>query len=195
MDGEVSTERIKCFRRIFSNEDERIRANVEFVNFSLKNGPFADPDSIGSTYVTDPMKWWACFGSNAPLLQRTRRITRTQEDWTEDWTEGQHLKPAFVTYLFNHCWTPGIPGNGPGVGPVVAEVVIVLPGPMLLYPPRQSIAWEASLMIVQPWMPCQESFIVSFPGLEGCLLVVQKEDGLVFMISLEFGASDTLQIS
>ncbi|KAF2286291.1 hypothetical protein GH714_013313 [Hevea brasiliensis] len=70
MDGEVSTERIKCFRRIFSNEDERIRANDEFANFSLKSGPFADPDSIGSMYVTDPRKWWACFGSNAPLLQR-----------------------------------------------------------------------------------------------------------------------------
>ncbi|KAF2306999.1 hypothetical protein GH714_023189 [Hevea brasiliensis] len=65
MDGEVSTERIKCFRRIFSNEDERIRANDEFANFSLKSGPFADPDSIGSMYVTDPRKWWACFGSNA----------------------------------------------------------------------------------------------------------------------------------
>ncbi|KAF2287080.1 hypothetical protein GH714_038052 [Hevea brasiliensis] len=70
MDGEVSTERIKCFRRIFSNEDERIRANDEFANFSLKSGPFADPDSIGSMYATDPGKWWACFGSNAPLLQR-----------------------------------------------------------------------------------------------------------------------------
>ncbi|XP_058010224.1 uncharacterized protein LOC110671880 [Hevea brasiliensis] len=70
MDGEVSIERIKCFRGIFSNEDERIRANDEFANFSLKSGPFADPDSIGSMYVTDPRKWWACFGSNAPLLQR-----------------------------------------------------------------------------------------------------------------------------
>ncbi|XP_057999043.1 uncharacterized protein LOC110673033 [Hevea brasiliensis] len=43
MDGEVSTERIKCFRRIFSNEDERIRANDEFANFSLKSGPFLIP--------------------------------------------------------------------------------------------------------------------------------------------------------
>ncbi|KAF2317633.1 hypothetical protein GH714_032866 [Hevea brasiliensis] len=51
MDGEVSTERIKCFRRIFSNEDERIRANDEFANFSLKSGPFADPDSIGKDLV------------------------------------------------------------------------------------------------------------------------------------------------
>ncbi|KAF2298694.1 hypothetical protein GH714_025245 [Hevea brasiliensis] len=75
MDGEVSTERIKCFRRIFSNEDERIRANDEFANFSLKSGPFADPDSIGSMYVTDPRKWWACFGSNAPLLQRENSVS------------------------------------------------------------------------------------------------------------------------
>ncbi|XP_057992401.1 uncharacterized protein LOC110663304 [Hevea brasiliensis] len=70
MDGKVSTERIKCFRRIFSNEDEQIRVNDEFVNFSLRSGPFADPDSIGSMYATDPRKWWACFGSNAPLLQK-----------------------------------------------------------------------------------------------------------------------------
>ncbi|KAF2288724.1 hypothetical protein GH714_011583 [Hevea brasiliensis] len=42
----------------FSNEDERIRANDEFANFSLKSGPFADPDSIGSMYVIDPRKWW-----------------------------------------------------------------------------------------------------------------------------------------
>ncbi|XP_058007006.1 uncharacterized protein LOC131182218 [Hevea brasiliensis] len=54
----------------FSNEDERIRANDEFANFSLKSGPFADPDSIGSMYVINPRKWWACFGSNALLLQR-----------------------------------------------------------------------------------------------------------------------------
>ncbi|XP_058005468.1 uncharacterized protein LOC131181423 [Hevea brasiliensis] len=53
----------------FSNEDERIRANDQFANFSLKSEPFADPDSIKSMYVTDPRKWWACFGSNAHLLQ------------------------------------------------------------------------------------------------------------------------------
>ncbi|KAF2284040.1 hypothetical protein GH714_018430 [Hevea brasiliensis] len=58
------------YENFFSNEDERIRANDEFVNFSLKSGPFADPDSIRSMYVTDPRKWWACFGSNAHLLQR-----------------------------------------------------------------------------------------------------------------------------
>ncbi|XP_058005363.1 uncharacterized protein LOC110661199 [Hevea brasiliensis] len=62
-------------RKIFSNEDERIRANDEFANFSLKSGPFADPDSIGSMYVTDPRKWWACFGSNEPILQRRNKLT------------------------------------------------------------------------------------------------------------------------
>ncbi|XP_057992319.1 uncharacterized protein LOC131173817 [Hevea brasiliensis] len=75
MDGEVSTKRIKCFRRIFSNEDEQIRVNDEFANFSLKSGPFANLDSIGSMYATDPRKWWACFGSNAPLLQRGNKLT------------------------------------------------------------------------------------------------------------------------
>ncbi|XP_044482007.1 uncharacterized protein LOC123208540 [Mangifera indica] len=69
MDGEVSIERNKCFRRIFS-EDERFKALDEYANFSLKSGPFEDPDSIGARFNTEPMKWWACFGSNAPLLQK-----------------------------------------------------------------------------------------------------------------------------
>lgn len=66
----MSTERIKCFRRIFSNEEDRVKANDEFANFSLKSGSFADPDSIGSRFHTDPRKWWACYGSSAPMLQR-----------------------------------------------------------------------------------------------------------------------------
>ncbi|XP_044476201.1 uncharacterized protein LOC123203823 [Mangifera indica] len=69
MDGEVSIERNKCFRRIFS-EDERFKALDEYANFSLKSGPFEDSDSIGARFNTEPMKWWACFGSNAPLLQK-----------------------------------------------------------------------------------------------------------------------------
>ncbi|XP_012854393.1 PREDICTED: uncharacterized protein LOC105973898 [Erythranthe guttata] len=36
MDGEVSTERIKCFKRMFANEEDRAKVNDEFANFSLK---------------------------------------------------------------------------------------------------------------------------------------------------------------
>ncbi|XP_058005467.1 uncharacterized protein LOC110671042 [Hevea brasiliensis] len=45
------------------------REKVECLLIWMENGPFADSDSIGSMYVTDPRKWWACFGSNAHLLQ------------------------------------------------------------------------------------------------------------------------------
>ncbi|KAF2324255.1 hypothetical protein GH714_011236 [Hevea brasiliensis] len=31
-------------------------------------------------YVTDPRKWWACFGSNAPLLQRNKLTPKRAED-------------------------------------------------------------------------------------------------------------------
>ncbi|XP_057990609.1 uncharacterized protein LOC110669437 [Hevea brasiliensis] len=51
------------------------REKVECLLIWMENEPFADPDSIGSMYVTDPRKWWACFGSNAPLLQRRNKLT------------------------------------------------------------------------------------------------------------------------
>ncbi|XP_012831558.1 PREDICTED: uncharacterized protein LOC105952541 [Erythranthe guttata] len=70
MDGEVSSERIKCFRRFFPGIEERTNAIDEFANFSLKTGPFGDPDSIVSRYDVEPRKWWACYGSSAPLLQK-----------------------------------------------------------------------------------------------------------------------------
>ena len=56
MDGEVSKERIKCFRRLFSNEYERTTTNNEFTNFSLKSGPFGDPDAILNSYDKEPRK-------------------------------------------------------------------------------------------------------------------------------------------
>ena len=70
MDGDVSTQRMKCFRRLFPNPDERAIVDDEFADFSLKSGPFGDPDAILHSYDREPKKWWACYGSRASLLQR-----------------------------------------------------------------------------------------------------------------------------
>ncbi|CAH9062954.1 unnamed protein product [Cuscuta europaea] len=69
MDNELSLERNKCFRRIFPSE-ERVKAIDEYSNFSLKIGPFSDPDCIAAMCDTDPRKWWAVYGSGAQLLQK-----------------------------------------------------------------------------------------------------------------------------
>ncbi|CAH9068878.1 unnamed protein product, partial [Cuscuta europaea] len=69
MDNELSLERNKCFRRIFPSE-ERVKAIDEYANFSLKIGPFRDPDCIVAMCDTDPRKWWAVYGSGAQLLQK-----------------------------------------------------------------------------------------------------------------------------
>ena len=70
MDAEISTERNNCFKRLFPNEDYRIRVNNEYAIFSLKSRSFGDPDCISSMYDTNSKNWWACFGSHIPLLQR-----------------------------------------------------------------------------------------------------------------------------
>ncbi|XP_077252498.1 uncharacterized protein LOC143891882 [Tasmannia lanceolata] len=36
-DAEIYTERIKCFKRYFTNSEDRTRANVEFAKFSMKS--------------------------------------------------------------------------------------------------------------------------------------------------------------
>lgn len=70
MDDEVSIQRNRCFKRIFSSEEERAKVQNEYAEFSLKLASFSEADSIGSRYDTDPRKWWACYGSSAPFLQR-----------------------------------------------------------------------------------------------------------------------------
>ncbi|XP_052195081.1 uncharacterized protein LOC127803091 isoform X3 [Diospyros lotus] len=70
MDGDVSTQRMKCFRRLFPNPDERAIVDDEFADFSLKSGSFGDPYAILNSYDKEPRKWWACYGSRAPFLQR-----------------------------------------------------------------------------------------------------------------------------
>ncbi|CAH1430767.1 unnamed protein product [Lactuca virosa] len=45
-DGEISQEKMKCFRRLFLNDDEYSKVHDEYAMFSMKSGPFEDLTSI-----------------------------------------------------------------------------------------------------------------------------------------------------
>lgn len=60
---------MKCFRRLFPNDDEYDRVLDEYADFSLKTGAFGDVTSLSKRSTTDPKSWWANFGSQTPLLQ------------------------------------------------------------------------------------------------------------------------------
>lgn len=60
---------MKCFRRLFSSDDEYDKVLDEYALFSLKAGPFGDVTSLSKRGTADPKSWWANFGSHTPLLQ------------------------------------------------------------------------------------------------------------------------------
>ncbi|GJV42729.1 hypothetical protein Tco_1421169 [Tanacetum coccineum] len=68
-DGEISHERMKCFRRLYPNEDDYDKVLDEFADFSLKAGPFSDVESLFKRGTTNAKRWWANFGAKTPLLQ------------------------------------------------------------------------------------------------------------------------------
>ncbi|KAK7300483.1 hypothetical protein RJT34_11327 [Clitoria ternatea] len=68
-DGEISQERMKCFRRLYPNEDDYDKILDEYASFSLKTGPFSDINALSKMCNTDPKKWWANFGAQTKLLQ------------------------------------------------------------------------------------------------------------------------------
>lgn len=68
-DGEISRERMKCFRRLFTNDDDHGKVMKEYAQFSMKVGPFEDLTCISNMYSMDPRCWWANFGAQTPLLQ------------------------------------------------------------------------------------------------------------------------------
>ncbi|GKA51407.1 putative hAT dimerization domain, ribonuclease H-like domain protein [Tanacetum coccineum] len=68
-DGEISHERMKCFRRLYPNEDDYDKVLEEFADFSLKAGPFSDVESLFKRGTTNAKRWWANFGAKTPLLQ------------------------------------------------------------------------------------------------------------------------------
>lgn len=66
-DAEVSTERMKCFQRLFPGDQSKVMH--EYATFSTKSGPFEDLTCILQMSTMEPKYWWANFGSQAPLLQ------------------------------------------------------------------------------------------------------------------------------
>ncbi|XP_045788744.1 uncharacterized protein LOC123883850 [Trifolium pratense] len=69
-DKEITDERVKCFKRLFPDADERRKVNVEFANFSDGREGFADVDSLNDKGKMDPKSWWLVHGVHAPLLQK-----------------------------------------------------------------------------------------------------------------------------
>nr|KAJ0211483.1 hypothetical protein LSAT_V11C400188040 [Lactuca sativa] len=57
-DGEISQERMKCFRRLFPNDDEYGRVLDEYAMFSMKSGPFEELTSISKMATMEPKNWW-----------------------------------------------------------------------------------------------------------------------------------------
>ncbi|XP_058210011.1 uncharacterized protein LOC131322634 [Rhododendron vialii] len=68
-DEEATNERKKCLKRYFDDSIMRTKANMEYVKFSTKDGPFADIDSIEAMWTVDPHSWWIIHGASAPTLQ------------------------------------------------------------------------------------------------------------------------------
>ena len=60
---------MKCFRRLFSNDDDHSRVLDEYALFSMRSGPFEDVICMSRMSTMDPKSWWANFGAQTPLLQ------------------------------------------------------------------------------------------------------------------------------
>nr|XP_043613038.1 uncharacterized protein LOC122585009 [Erigeron canadensis] len=68
-DAEILVERMKCFRRLFPNDDEYSKVLDEYTMFSMKNGYFEDLTSISKMATMEPKSWWVNFGAQTPFLQ------------------------------------------------------------------------------------------------------------------------------
>lgn len=69
-DNVISTQRLACFRRLFSNADDRRKINTEFAIFSQRSeGIFKDIDCLHDMAFMDAKNWWATYGSQVPMLQ------------------------------------------------------------------------------------------------------------------------------
>ncbi|GKA37840.1 putative hAT dimerization domain, ribonuclease H-like superfamily protein [Tanacetum coccineum] len=95
-DGEISHERLKCFRRIYPNDDDYDKVLDEFADFSLKEWPFSDVHSLFKRGTTDAKRWWANFGAKTPLLQSLAFRVLGQP------TSSSCCKRNWSTYSFIH---------------------------------------------------------------------------------------------
>ncbi|CAN6925853.1 unnamed protein product [Brassica oleracea] len=62
-DPDVSSERMKCFRRLFPSTDDHLKVMDEYALFSMRTGPFKDLTCISVMFTMEPKKWWANFGA------------------------------------------------------------------------------------------------------------------------------------
>ncbi|KAL5141118.1 hypothetical protein HKD37_09G024520 [Glycine soja] len=67
-DGELTHERLKCFKRYFDDDNERKQVNVEFTNFGRED--FDDIDSLRDRGLMETKSWWLVHGAYAPTLQK-----------------------------------------------------------------------------------------------------------------------------
>jgi hypothetical protein len=70
VDQEISTERNKCFRRMFGDGPELHKIKKQFGNFSLFAAEFSSFDSIEDRTYLEPKIWWGIHGNSAPELQK-----------------------------------------------------------------------------------------------------------------------------
>ena len=69
MDEEISSMRMKCFKKYFPNQDERRVVNTEYAKFSGCLEGFGDADSMVDRGVMEPLMWWLVHGASTPMLQ------------------------------------------------------------------------------------------------------------------------------
>ncbi|GJW42894.1 hAT dimerization domain, ribonuclease H-like domain protein [Tanacetum coccineum] len=60
---------MKCFRRLFPNDDDHSKVLNEYAMFSMKSGFFSDLTSISMMGTMEPKSWWVNFGAQTPFLQ------------------------------------------------------------------------------------------------------------------------------
>ncbi|CAL5412655.1 unnamed protein product [Camellia sinensis] len=69
-DEEVSTNRSKCFERLFQKNTTHLRnVYVKYGAFSSGSGYFNQPHVIEARMYEEPISWWANHGASTPLLQ------------------------------------------------------------------------------------------------------------------------------
>uniref|UniRef100_A0A0D3AD77 HAT C-terminal dimerisation domain-containing protein n=1 Tax=Brassica oleracea var. oleracea TaxID=109376 RepID=A0A0D3AD77_BRAOL len=62
-DPDVSSERMKCFRRLFPSTDYHLKVIDEYALFSMRTGLCKDLTCISVMFTMEPKKWWANFGA------------------------------------------------------------------------------------------------------------------------------------
>ncbi|KAH7513994.1 hypothetical protein FEM48_Zijuj11G0041600 [Ziziphus jujuba var. spinosa] len=67
-DQEVSTNRSKCFKRLFQNPNDLRKVYAEFGVFSSGSDYFNQPHVIAARIFKEPLSWWANHSASTPLL-------------------------------------------------------------------------------------------------------------------------------